>query len=197
MASFNNHYLLPSGERSEANNRGLFEVPLYIYIYIYIYHHHHRHHTVQVTMLHPTTTTTTTACHNLHKGMPLNWGYGQKFNGMPLCKLQVLAALCTPINGGSVVFDPLSLALVVLILNHCAHVLLGMCSGLKGAGVGAGAGTPCCISDRETETDRRTDKDGGKSQYILILEQFVQERKQVQYSFVSSSLYLEGMRALP
>ena len=33
---------------------------------------------------------------SLHKGMPLNWGYGQKFNGMPLCKLQVLAASCTP-----------------------------------------------------------------------------------------------------
>ena len=68
---------------------------------------------------------------SLHKGMPLNWGYGQKFNGMPVCKLQVLAALCTPINGGGVVFDPLSLALVVLIFNHCVHVLLGTCSGLK------------------------------------------------------------------
>ena len=33
---------------------------------------------------------------SLHKGMPLNWGYGQKFNGMPLCKLQVLAASCPP-----------------------------------------------------------------------------------------------------
>ena len=66
----------------------------------------------------------------------VNWGYGQKFNGMPLCKLQVLAALCTPINGGSVVFDPLSLALVILIFNHCVHVLLGTCSGLKDAGAG-------------------------------------------------------------
>ena len=62
--------------------------------------------------------------------MPLNWGYGQKFNGMPLCKLQVLAALCTPINGGGgVVFDSLSLALVVFIFNYCARVLLGTCGG--------------------------------------------------------------------
>ena len=33
-------------------------------------------------------------------------------------------------------FDPLKLALVVLIFHHCAHVLLGTSGGLKGAGVG-------------------------------------------------------------
>ena len=33
---------------------------------------------------------------NLHKGMPLNFCPYPQFNGMPLCKLQVLAASCTP-----------------------------------------------------------------------------------------------------
>ena len=54
----------------------------------------------------------------------------------PYASLHVLAASCTPINGGGVVFDLLSLVLVVLIFNHCAHVLLDTCGGLKGAGAG-------------------------------------------------------------
>ena len=49
----------------------------------------------------------------------------------PYASLHVLAALCTPINGGGVDFDPLPLALVVLIFNHCAHVLLGTCGGQR------------------------------------------------------------------
>ena len=35
----------------------------------------------------PLTCTMQQAHVSLHKGMPLIWGYGQKFNGMPLCKV--------------------------------------------------------------------------------------------------------------
>ena len=68
-----------------------------------------------------------------------------QFNGMLYASLHVLAASCTPINGGGVLFDPLSLALVVLIFNHCAHVLLGTCGGLKGVGSYWAKPTVTCI----------------------------------------------------
>ena len=73
---------------------------------------------------------------NLHKGMLLNFcPYPPIQWRMPLCKL-TCACCIMHANGGGVVFDPLSLALVVLVFHHCAHVLLGTCGGLKGAGAG-------------------------------------------------------------
>ena len=82
---------------------------VYIYTATTIYHHHHHStsYNAYIQYMHhcfrkKTTTTTTTTIMTItaqitwHRGMPLNWGYRQKFNGMPLCKLQVLAALCTP-----------------------------------------------------------------------------------------------------
>ena len=46
---------------------------------------------------------------SLHKGMPMTWRYGQKCNVIPLCKLYVLAALCTPM-----------VVMQVLTLRNCA-----------------------------------------------------------------------------
>ena len=41
---------------------------------------------------------------SLHKGMPLNWGYGQKFNGMPLFKLHVLLEVVITTSRYTVMF---------------------------------------------------------------------------------------------
>ena len=68
---------------------------------------------------------------SLPKGMPLNWGYGQKFNGMPLGKLHLLAAVCNSMAA-------------VQVLTSCnlrwwsfssaiEQIYSGTCGGVNGA----------------------------------------------------------------